>query len=819
MWNAVRASAACAGVLYALLGATGTARGEGPRALLVYGGDHDFAPYEFRDESGKAVGFNVDLIRAVGREIGYDVEVKLGPWPEIRRQFEQRNGIDVTDMYYSEARAQLVDFGEPFTLVADELFVRIGANPVCTLDDLGGRTILVQDASFAEDFVRALPGDIEVITTTSEPEALRRLAAGIGDCALVNEGPARYAIRRYALTNLRAAGPPVSPRPYAFVVAKGRADLLAELDAGLARVREGGEYQRIHSRWFGPTDDVVTTSEVFRRAALVLAGLFIVAFGAIAWSWSLRRRVRAQTVILRTELEQRERAEAALATSEERFRTLVEHAPEAIAVIRVESGRFALVNENMTLLLGRDREALRSAGPVDVSAARQPVDGPIEDFWRDQLAAALTGSRPLFEWIFISAQGAELPCEVRLVRLPATEEHLVRASIVDISDRRQIDERRRLAQRMESVGRLAGGVAHDFNNLLTVMSAHTTLLQRSAVEPSALDSLGEITAAIDRGAALTRQLLAFSSNQVLVLKNVALNDVVEAMIKLLERLLGENIELELDLQRPLHPVFGDEGQLEQVLLNLAVNARDAMPNGGRLRIATRTESLGPERLSDTALPAGDYVVLTVSDDGSGMDESTRARVFEPFFTTKAPGKGTGLGLATVYGIVRSCGGNVQVTSAPGEGATFRVLIPRAYGEVARTISRERKPLSAGTGTVLLIEDQAPVLRVMRHTLETCGYRVITASNGDEALAAYRTAEGRVDLVVSDFLMPGMNGGEIAATLRAERPELPVLFVTGYTEGSFTQEDQLPAHTAVLPKPFRPEQLNDSVRELIDASAT
>ena len=794
------------------------ASADSPTRRLVYGGDHDFPPFESLDAEGAPIGFNIDLIHAIGREAGYQITVELGRWSEIRHRLEVAGTVDVSDMYRSESRERTVEFTEPFAFTSDELFRRRNSPSRCAIDQLEGFTILAQKASSAEEYLRSLAPGIVIETAESEPEVLRQLAAGIGDCALVTSETSRFAVRRYHLSNLRTVGPPLNSRPYAFVVVSGRAELLADLNAGLARVRDSGEYERIHARWFNPPTAGLSTTVILRGAGLVLAVLGVLALAGFAWSWTLRRRVRAQTVKLRDELVERELVETALAASEGRFRTLVEHAPEAIAVIQVDGLRFTMVNDNAVLLFGRDREELYTVGPVAVSAPVQSSSGDPALYWSAQLAISAGERQPPFEWAFVDSRGQPIPCEVRLVRLPG-EEQLVRASIVDISDRLLIDERRRLAQRMESVGRLAGGVTHDFNNLLTVISAHTSFLRANDLTPPAKkNSLDEINAAIERAAALSRQLLAFSRKQVLAPRNLDLNSIVADMYQLLSRLLGQGMELELDLDSDLYPIFGDVGQLEQVLMNLAINARDAMADGGQLRVETRNQAMDARQLAGTDLVAGEYVVLTVSDTGSGMDEVTRSRLFEPFFTTKPPGRGTGLGLATVYGIVRRSNGSVQVDSEPGQGATFRVLLPRSFGEILSIAHRGSEPAAAGKETVLLVEDEAPLRQVMRRTLEAYGYQVIAASSGDEALSRYRDLSGRIDMLLTDFVMPGMNGREVATRLRVERPELPVLFVSGYAEGAFSDDQPLPARTAIMPKPFRPEQLVHRVRELLDAES-
>ncbi len=388
------------------------------------------------------------------------------------------------------------------------------------------------------------------------------------------------------------------------------------------------------------------------------------------------------------------------------------------------------------------------------------------------------------------------------------------------TQQRRLEEQLLQAQKMEGIGRLAGGIAHDFNNLLTAILGYAELMESQLGDDEGLKSeLREIRSAGERAAALTRQLLAFSRRQVMQPRTLDLNDVVSDVGKLLARLIGEDVTLVTRLEPALGSVEADPGQLEQVLMNLAVNARDAMPKGGTLTFETANAVLDADfaAVHPGAVP-GAYVVLTVTDGGSGMTEEVRRHVFEPFFTTKEKGKGTGLGLATAYGIVKQSGGYITVDSEAGRGATFRIYLPRVEG-TATTSERTKSPSLSPTGTetILLVEDEVGVRNLSASVLKTQGYVVLEAASGDTALEVARSQPGPIQLVVTDVVMPGMSGRELWERLRILRPDARVLFMSGYTDDVIAQHGVLEPGIAFLQKPFTPFGLAGKVREVLDAA--
>jgi len=394
----------------------------------------------------------------------------------------------------------------------------------------------------------------------------------------------------------------------------------------------------------------------------------------------------------------------------------------------------------------------------------------------------------------------------------------------DITERRVLEQQLRQSQKMEAVGRLAGGIAHDFNNLLMVISGYSEfLLERLGAEPHLRGPAQEIASAAERASSLTRQLLAFSRKQMLAPRIVNLNDVATENIKMLTRMIGEDIDLVMVPGASLWPVRADAGQIEQVIMNLAVNARDAMPAGGKLTIETSNITLDEDYARGHApLPAGDYVMVAISDTGDGMDNETQSHIFEPFFTTKGT-KGTGLGLSTVYGIIKQSGGYIWVHSEVGKGTTFKIYLPRvaSTGQVAAQVAApvEYRKVDPGTETILLVEDEANLRYLARQYLEKQGYKVIEAADGAVAMQIAVAHDKVIHLLLTDVIMPGMNGRELAQRICEIRPNVKVLYMSGYTENMIGHDGVLDDGVRLLQKPFNLRDLKSIVREVLDSTPT
>jgi len=481
-------------------------------------------------------------------------------------------------------------------------------------------------------------------------------------------------------------------------------------------------------------------------------------------------------------------------------------------------GLWIKVPPTLCALLGREENRLLG---TPIAAVLHPEDVATELAERERLLRGETRTFDLeTRWIRPGGRPLWMYVNTSVVQDAQGRPRYLLMYLKDITERKSLEDQLRLAQKMEAVGQLAGGIAHDFNNLLTAILGSTELLLAST-DPDDVrrDDVQEIGRAAHRASALVRQLLAFSRKQVMQPRLVNLNTIVGEMGGMLRRLVGERINLRLDLDPALGDVTADPGQIEQVVANLGVNARDAMPDGGTLTIATANVSRGGMTgASDDGLPGGPLVVLIVTDTGMGMDEHVLAHLFEPFFTTKELGRGTGLGLATVYGIVRQSGGQIQVSSRPGDGSTFTVYLPRmdSHGRSGLALAGAPEPVPGGTETVLVVEDEEAVRHLVCRVLRAKGYRVLEAPHAEAALLLAGSTRTPIDLLVTDMVMPGMGGSALAAELTASRPSLRILFITGYAPEAVERRGELVDAGGLLEKPFSADQLARKVREVLVA---
>jgi PAS domain S-box-containing protein len=507
---------------------------------------------------------------------------------------------------------------------------------------------------------------------------------------------------------------------------------------------------------------------------------------------------------------------ARLAADEQRMRlaTAVEQAAEAI-VITDREARILYVNPAFERVSGYDEAELIGANPRLLQSGRQG-----RDFYTSMWSTLRAGET--WHGSFLNRRKDGVVYEEDAVISPIRDSAGAVVSFVgvqrDVSRERALERELAEAGRMEVVGQLAGGIAHDFNNLLTAITGYAELLRREVgADPEVQADVDEILRASRSAAGLVRQLLAFGRRQVLEPQGLALDFLVEQLRPMLGGLLGPRIALEVRSVGSLKPVFADAGQLEEILVNLALNARDAMPMGGAFRLSMfNAEVASGEDRSDTVKP-GHYVVLAATDSGIGMDEATRARVFEPFFTTKQAGQGTGLGLATSYGIVKQSGGYLFVESELGRGTTFTMYLPQHAGTVVeRPPAAMAEPPPGGSETVLVVEDDPAVKAIIRQALERLGYRVLASSDAEEALAQAATEVGPLPLLVTDIRLPGADGPALAARLRRKRPGIRVLYVSGYAGNAMVQSGFVGPDEAFLAKPFSGDDLARRVRTLLDA---
>jgi two-component system cell cycle sensor histidine kinase/response regulator CckA len=515
-----------------------------------------------------------------------------------------------------------------------------------------------------------------------------------------------------------------------------------------------------------------------------------------------------RTLELEVEVEDRKRAES-------RLRMLIEAAPMGI-VISNKRGRIAEANAQALRMFGYEREELleQSVETLLPDRLRQSHGEHRASYARDPHARPMGLGMELFAR---RKDGTEFPVEISLGPLETKDEMLISSIIVDITARKKMENQLRLSQRMEAIGNLAGGVAHDFNNLLAVIiGCSDVVLDALPPDHPATKKIEMVKQAGSSAADLTRQLLAFSRQQMLKPQVLDLKAVVDKTQVLLRRLIGENIEITTSLEPSLGHVMADPGQIEQVVMNLAVNARDAMPKGGRLTIEAHNVELDEPHRHDLQVVPGSYVLLSVADTGCGMDRETQSRIFDPYFTTKELGKGTGLGLATVYGIVKQSGGYIWVYSESGKGSVFKVYLPIVQKTILPTAQKEPESTNLrGKETILFAEDSNSLREMTKEYLESMGYTVLDASSGREALQRAHDFDGPIDLLLTDVVMPEMSGPELATEIGSLRPRVRIIFTSGYTDDAIARQGILDPRVAFIQKPYRPKALARKIREVLD----
>jgi PAS domain S-box-containing protein len=563
-------------------------------------------------------------------------------------------------------------------------------------------------------------------------------------------------------------------------------------DAAVALIRSGYRFSTVEVM---PLDREGNPRYVMRTAWGVVEN------GVLQRIWGTTRDI--------TELK---RSERALDASEQRMADLLEAVNVAVAVLDLQ-GSVVFCNQYLLKLTGWHTEDIVGKNWFDLMIPAEERARLRSGF----ASAKLTPQNPYrFESTLLGQDGRRfwIAWDSAILRdsegKPAASANVGR----DITEHKALEAQFRQAQKLESIGKLAGGVAHDFNNLLTVIGGYAAVLleKRDPADPAYI-GLAEIRKAAEKGAGLTNQLLAFSRRQVLRPQVLNLNALIAEDERMLRRLIGADIELVTNLDGALGLVRADAGNIHQVLLNLSVNARDAMPKGGKLIIATSNVDM--DGISVPGTPPGEYVQLTVTDTGSGMTEEVRSHLFEPFFTTKEQGKGTGLGLSTVYGIVRQSGGHISVESAPGKGASFRILLPRIQAAAPGVEQASEAVLKGGTETILLVEDCAEVRSLAAKILRDLGYTVMEAESPSQALELTQTAGGKIRLILTDLVLPGMGGSELADLIKAVQKNIRVVFMSGYSDMPYIQEKISQPGFAYLQKPFTTEALTKTVREILD----
>lgn len=521
-----------------------------------------------------------------------------------------------------------------------------------------------------------------------------------------------------------------------------------------------------------------------------------------------------RVIALVRDIHQRKLAEAAILESERRFKDVFDSSPMGIYVREIDKRYLSIVNPAFEDMSGYSNEELTNPSFTienllsDVS--RTSAETHLRQVDQKQQIA------PSSEYEAVRKDGQRIFVELYRSTITWQGRDAVLGFVIDVTNERRIEEHLRQSQKMEAIGRLAGGVAHDFNNLLTVIGGNLDIMEAKTIEGEPIDfEIKQLTAAFSKASNLTNQLLTFSRKQVVQPRIIDINAELRQMENMLHRLIGEDIQIHMNYELNLHPVRMDPAQLDQIVINMVVNSRAAMPQGGKITISTANISLDTNAaLLYTDASPGKYVQLSISDTGQGMDEATRSRVFEPFFTTKQSEKGTGLGLATVYGIVRQSDGFITVYSEPGEGTVFKVYIPKSEQEEAVDPDDPKSGEIFGSETILVVEDEENVRSIIQRTLEIYGYTILEAASGTQGLELFRQQAEKIDMILTDVVMPEMSGRELVEKASEIKPGIRILYMSGYTDDAIVRHGILETGMSFINKPFQAIDLLQKIRSIL-----
>ncbi len=790
--------------------------------------DPDFPPIEFYDERGVPRGISCGFIQLLEMKTGLQFKfIRVANWTAALDGVTKKEIDLVCAATPSPARKKRMLFTDPVVKIPVVIVSRAGGNDNMTLDDLKGKSVAIVDGYIMEDYVKENYPEIKVYAVPNARAGLRMVSSGEAFAMLEYLSSVSYYIGKEGISNLKIVG---DTHKFARLAMATRNDwpiLRQILEKGLKQITDS-ERKAVIGKWVSLTSPPFYAKKKFWLiSGGAIGSLLLLILLMLGWNWSLRAVVKQRTQSLKKELDERLRVEQALRNREEQFKTIFETAQDAIFILDWDS--MVDCNSMTYKMFGVTKEEMVGYNPVEFSPDLQPDGTPSLERAAKLRDAAFKGEPQFFEWVHRRPDGTCFDSEIKLNLIKFKDDVQLLAIVRDITARKQAQkEKEKLqaqliqSQKLESVGRLAGGIAHDFNNMLCVIIGYTERIMRSIDSSWQMYSeLDEIRKAASRSAALTRQLLAFARKETVEPEVLELNEVVEGTLKMLGHLIGEDIELSWQPNAKSDTIFMDPAQIDQILVNLCVNARDAIANMGRISIETANVVIDENYcIEHKDFTTGEFVMLTVSDNGCGMDSETSAHVFEPFFTTKKTGEGTGMGLATIHGIVKQNNGFINVYSEPGQGTTFKIYIPR-YIKHPEYMGGQQPVQSdiGGHETILLVEDEIMLLELSTEILESLGYRVLAVDVPSKAIRLAEKYSADIDLLITDVIMPEMNGRDLAERLTGIIPQLKIIYMSGYTANVVVQRGILDQEFNFIQKPYNSNDLSKKIRAVLDGVPT
>jgi len=905
------------------------------RSRIVVGGDNAFPPYEFLDEKGNPAGFNVDLTRAIAKQLGLQVDIRLDDWNKIREELRKGEIDALQGMLYSSERDRDFDFSQVHSNVHYVAVTRKEDPELKSLPDgLKGKSILVQKGDIMHDWAVEHGLEKQLIPVVSQEEALKLLSGGKGDCALVANMPALYWMQKNGWKNLRLRGDSIKSMEYCYAVPHGKTDILSEFSEGLSAISKTGEYRRIRDRWFSAYEkDSGRSQQILKYVSAALFLLIAMLVVTLAWSRILKLQVEKATNELKKNQDELKLRNAILTTQQELStdgilivdsndmiasynKRFIEMwgIPEELINARFDPPVLKFVQEKNTdpdafvqrvkylfahrseiswdeLNLKDGRVFERYSAPMfgrdgeyygrvwyfrNITERRKAEEAILENKTRLDLAlqaahmgvwiwdidndkrifdeqtchmlgidhAKFTGVPDEFFRVVnpedreklktalrnTVEKGVPYESEYRVIWPDSSVRYLcargrliadkdgrrrIRGVLWDITGEKILEEKLHQREKMDAIGQLAGGVAHDFNNQLAGIMGYAEILATRLEDPALAGYAGNIVKAARRASDLTQKLLAFSRKGKFLSTPVNIHSVINDVVEMARRSIDRKIEIKQILEANPSTVLGDMTQLQNALLNLAINARDAMmPGGGELVFATKAVEIRDKSL-DSELSQGKYVEICVRDTGMGMTEDVLKHLFEPFFTTKEKGKGTGLGLASVFGTVKNHKGAIKVFSSPGKGASFKIYLPLLPEDLPSGGREDGAPLPrTGGAKVLVIDDEQVVGRMLEDMLRLNGYNVVSYNDPVKAVEYYRQSHAGIDLVILDMVMPRMNGRELFIALKGINPRIKALLSSGYGMDGEAQRILDEGVMGFVQKPYEMNEILQKISETL-----
>jgi len=763
---------------------------------IIVSGDYDYPPYEFLD--GRPSGYNVELFCAIADVMGINYELKLGPWKDVRRDLEKGKIDLLLGMYHSPERDKSVDFSSPHTIVHHSIFVRKDSQ-IKSLDDLYNKEIIVQEGDIMDDFVISNKISSSIIKEETPAGALRLLSSGKYDCALLGKLQGLYFVKKLGLKNIITVGKPLASQKYCFAVSAGNEELLAALNEGLKILEHTGRYEEIYDKWFG----VLEPERISIREVIfyTVTGLFIflcLFFLSLFWSWTLKKQVERRTKELRE--------------SQDRLKSIMDNS-SALIYLKDVRGRYIFVNKKFESLFSLTEDQIIGREDSEIFPEEEARS------FRENDKKVLDSVCPLeFEECLELPDGLHTYISIKFPICNTEGKPLSICGITtDITERKILERKLIQSHKMEAIGRLAGGIAHDFNNILVGILGYIEVALYNIPHDSNLRPyMEQMKKACHRAIKLVKQLLTFSRETEGERNPIQLSTIIKESLKMLRPLIPATIDIKQNIKNS-SMILGDPTHIYQIMMNLCKNAADAMKEkGGIIRVGLKDiEIISNSMQLNHELAPGNYVRLTVSDDGHGIEQSIKERIFEPYFTTKKIGEGSGMGLSIVHGIIKSYGGEITVESEPGKGTSFHIFFPRINSNEQIEIRGTTQP-PGGKENILIVDDEEDlVARVLKKILEDLGYNVIAKYSGIQALKAFCEEPDWFDLVITDQTMPRMTGIELSQKLLAIRSDIPIILTSGFSQVIPSEMIHKIGIKKFIMKPFEIEELAHLIRKLLD----